>query len=128
MKNAFYSHLRRRLGDYYLLDNHLRIYTEFYYMGLRADLVVVKLNKNPGRNGHLKNDVAKIIAAIETKYKYDLPDKPFLSDIEKVRKSIEEYKINAFYYLVFIHEVEYVVNSTCLDRHRKIAMGKRASR
>lgn len=51
LKNAFYYHLRRRLGDHYLLDNHLRIYTEFYYMGLRADLVVVKLNENPGQNG-----------------------------------------------------------------------------
>jgi hypothetical protein len=112
LKNAFYYHLRRRLGDHYLLDNHLRIYTEFYYMGLRADLVVVKLNENPGQNGHLKNDVAEIIAAIEMKYKYDLSDKPFLSDIEKIRKSIEEYKINALYYLAFIHEVEYEANST----------------
>lgn len=44
LKNAFYYHLRRRLGDGYLIRHRLRIFTEYYLSdNNRADIAIVKL-------------------------------------------------------------------------------------
>lgn len=107
LKNSFYFHLRNKLTDRFLEENRLKIYTEYYHDGLRADLVIAKLCEEPGFNGHLRNDVKDILAVVEMKYKYDANVDPFKKDIVKVKNYIKnlDYK-NCLYYLAFIHEVE----------------------
>ncbi len=106
LKNSFYFHLRNKLTDRFLEENRLKIYTEYYHDGLRADLVIAQLCEKPGFNGHLRNDVEDILAVVEMKYKYDTSDEPFRKDIEKVQNYIKKlnYK-SCLYYLAFIHEV-----------------------
>ena len=59
LKNAFYFHLRNKLGD--LLErNDIRIFTEFHDGGLAgkgvvADIAIVKIGDN--RDDHSKNKV-----------------------------------------------------------------------
>lgn len=43
LKNSFYYHLRTKLTDSFLQENNMRIYTEFYLNGIRADLVIAKI-------------------------------------------------------------------------------------
>ena len=76
LKNCFYYHLRRRLGDDFLEENRLQIFTEFndgplHGTGKRADIAIVKL-KEPGEEGytsHLRNYIEDVIAIIELKHK-----------------------------------------------------------
>lgn len=107
LKNSFYFHLRNRLTERFLEENRLKIYTEYYHKGLRADLVVVQLCEEPGYNGHLRNDVENILAVVEMKYKFGTNDDPFKQDVVKVKNYINnlDYK-SCLYYLAFIHEVE----------------------
>lgn len=60
LKNSFYFHLRNKLTDRFLEENRLKIYTEYYHDGLRADLVIAQLCEEPGLNGHLRNDIEDI--------------------------------------------------------------------
>jgi hypothetical protein len=51
LKNSFYFHLRKKLGNRYLEDNNIRIYTEFNEHDLkktklRADIVIVEIEKD----------------------------------------------------------------------------------
>jgi hypothetical protein len=127
LKNSFYFHLRNKLTDRFLEENRLKIYTEYYHDGLRADLAIAQLCEEPGLNGHLRNDVVDILAVVEMKYKYDTNDDPFKKDIVKVKNYIKNLNyINCLYYLAFIHEVinperEY---SWLTQRDRKWANGK----
>lgn len=106
LKNSFYFHLRNKLTDRFLEENRLKIYTEYYHDGLRADLVIAQLCEEPGFNGHLRNDVVDILAVVEMKYKYVTNTDPFKKDIVKVKNYLKNlnYK-DCLYYLAFIHEV-----------------------
>jgi len=42
LKNAFYFHLRTRLGDCFLNENNLRIFNEYKIEDNRIDLVIVE--------------------------------------------------------------------------------------
>lgn len=44
--SSFYYNLRKKLKDSFFIDNNFRIYTEYHFANVRADLVIVKLNKN----------------------------------------------------------------------------------
>jgi hypothetical protein len=85
------------------LENNLRIYTEFYTKGIRADLVIAKLNENPAENGHLQNGITDILAIVEMKYKYDLNDKPFKEDIRKIKNYIKTFRTLNVNISLFLH-------------------------
>lgn len=113
LKNAFYHHLRMRLGDGYLKRNRIRIFTEYYLDGNeRADIAIVKLlpkREMSSKQYNLRNRVKELLAVIELKHKNnscgcDL----FFDDVEKVKRyiGIQKYQRCQFY-LGFIHETEY---------------------
>ncbi|MGN1166919.1 MAG: hypothetical protein ACI4S2_10905 [Lachnospiraceae bacterium] len=94
LKNSFYYHLRRRLGDVFLDANNLRIFTEFndgplYGTGKRADIAVVKLSTKP-INGYEKH----LGKCIEDIYR----------DFQKLKDYIQHDNIHCMYYSGIIHE------------------------
>jgi hypothetical protein len=109
LKNALYYHLRRELKDTFLDENKIRIYTEFYYQNGIADLAIVKLKDEFGQ-AHLKDEIDEVLAIIELKYKSGVSTAPFENDTQKVIQYIENNDVTQFY-LAFIHEVEYEMNS-----------------
>lgn len=118
LKNAFYHHLRLRLGDGFLTRHRVRIFTEYYLRNNeRADLAIVKLHPKKemvAQDYHLKDRVDEILAVIELKHKGDsCGSNPFLQDVEKVKKYIglKSYMTCQFY-LGFIHETEYSIEET----------------
>lgn len=118
LKNAFYHHLRLRLGDGFLTRHRVRIYTEYYLRNNeRADLAIVRLRPKKemvSQDYHLKERVDEILAIIELKHKGDTCGlDPFLQDVEKVKRYIglKSYMTCQFY-LGFIHETEYSIEET----------------
>lgn len=131
LKNAFYFHLRNKLGD--LLErNDIRIFTEFHDGGLAgkgviADIAIVKIGDN--RDDHIKNNINSIYAIIELKHKgAQVPIDPFLSDIDKTLKYIKDRSLEgAQFYLGFIHEGEFTTGevSWLQDKEQKrLAQGR----
>jgi hypothetical protein len=110
LKNALYFHLRTRLSN--LLDsNNIRIYPEYHYKDCKADLAIVKLNDNPGKSDHLRDDVASVLAINEIKYKSGSSIQPFEDDIQKIKKYVDmKPNDDTQYYLAFVHEAEYEFN------------------
>jgi ribosomal protein S8 len=88
LKNAIYYHLHTKLNNF-LTKNNLRIFTEYHHKGFIADLAIVKLTVDPGRNLHLKDDVESVLAVIEVKYKADGNEKPFVDDVRKIKSYID---------------------------------------
>jgi hypothetical protein len=110
LKNSFYFHLRRRLGERFLEYNKLRIFTEFNDgelkgRGFRADIAIVSIN--PDFIGYWGDDPAnKIVALFELKYTRNV--NALYSDIEKTKNYIRELKIaDCLFYLGFIEENQY---------------------
>ena len=117
-KNAFYHHLRLRLGDGFLTRHRVRIFTEYYLRNNeRADLAIVRLlpkKEMVAQDYHLKDRVDEILAVIELKHKANsCGSNPFLQDVNKVKKYIglKSYMTCQFY-LGFIHETEYSIEET----------------
>jgi hypothetical protein len=108
LKNAFYHHLRSRLGDGYLNRHQIRIFTEYHIGRERADIAVVTLKpkSSMGQDYHLEERVDQVLAIFELKYKNCTCGKgPFQADIAKVREYVQlEQCKNAQFYLGFIHE------------------------
>ena len=113
LKNCFYYHLRRRLGDDFLEENRLQIFTEFndgplHGTGKRADIAIVKL-KEPGEEGytsHLRNYIEDVIAIIELKHKNGFGTTEDINkDYTKIKDYIQKDKIECQYYTGVIHEV-----------------------
>ena len=131
LKNAFYYHLRRRLGDKYLETNNLAIFTEYYVPELkqRVDLVVVEMNPLKAQSGYLGNAVKRIIAIVEMKYKGKAAtDLIFEQDVEKVLGYSQLYneEITKFY-VAFIREKYFnadEVTHFLAEEKIKIATGK----
>ncbi len=119
LKNSFYCHLRKKLGNKYLEDNNIRIYTEFNEHDLkktklRADIVIVEIKKD--YDGYLGDAVKSIIAIIELKYQPHYASyNVFYKDVEKTKNYIRTFKIESLFYLGFIHEKKHVRNTEWLD-------------
>ena len=104
-KNAFYFHLRKRLGDDYLLDNNIRIFTEYYIDGERIDLVIVEIDPEKAIEDFLGECIVRIIAVVEMKYKGStVSERYFDDDIEKIVRYINKFKSNTIFYPAFIRE------------------------
>jgi hypothetical protein len=103
LKNAFYHHLRSEIGDQYMQDNNIRIFTEFKLGIERADIALVQID--PSCDGHLYEHVLEVLAIIELKYKNGTSDTPFQNDVRKVLNYIKRDSGKCQYYLAFIQEV-----------------------
>lgn len=109
LKNAFYYHLRSTLGDPFLLQKRLRIFTEFHYGNSvcpneRADLAVIMLDKY----GH----ISKVLAVIEFKYKsHGVSDRTYHEDVTKAVRYIlnpsNDWFAKTHFYLAFINETSF---------------------
>lgn len=123
LKNAFYFHLRNRLNSL-LEEKNIRIFTEFHDGRLSgksviADIAIVQLGDN--EEGHIKDNVEKIYAIIELKYKgAQVPIDPFLSDVKKTIKYIKDRELGGCqFYLVFIHEGEFNIEEKSWIQNKK---------
>ncbi|MEA1960471.1 MAG: hypothetical protein U9N81_04285 [Bacillota bacterium] len=106
LKNAFYYHLRKRLGDNFLLANNVRIFTEYHHHGKKADLAVVEINREKSEEGYLGDSIHNVYAIIEFKFKNSTSDQHFIEDVKKVLEYIKKDTSNLCrYYLAFIQEV-----------------------
>jgi len=107
LKNAMYYHIRNRLGDTFIKDNHLAIFTEYaIYTNQKIDLVVVKLDVEKAKNDYLGNCVEEIIAIVEMKYKGQyVPEKFFINDVEKILAYTNQFTFKGTkFFLTFIRE------------------------
>lgn len=114
LKNAFYYHLRRHLGDEFLRENNLHIFTEFRLVtGHKIDLVIVEMDFEKAKLQHLKYCIKDLVVAIEFKYTNDLNDKPYYKDTKKLMDYIEQLPYpHAHYFAAFIREIEYFDNES----------------
>lgn len=112
LKNAFYHHLRNRLGDTFLEEHDLQIWTEFNDgplkgTGKRADLAIVKIDKEDASDGYWGNCVDEVVALFELKFKATYTAvQDILGDVDKLRRYIEDDQVDCQYYLVAIREIE----------------------
>lgn len=107
LKNAMYYHIRNRLGDTFIKDNHLAIFTEYAIdTSQKIDLVVVKLDVEKARNDYLGNCVEEIIAIVEIKYKkQSAAEKIFIDDVNKILNYTNKFKFEyTKFFLAFIRE------------------------
>lgn len=111
LKNSFYFHLRRRLGDF-LEENNLRIFTEYSIDSKkRIDLVIVEIDPIKAQTDYLENSVEKVIAVIEMKYKNRYAsDSHFDADLNKVFSYIDKMDSDTIFYLAFIREKYFYSN------------------
>lgn len=107
LKNAFYYHIRNRLGDAFMKDNHLAIFTEFKIdTNETIDLVVVKLDMEKVNDYKLKDCVKEIVAIVEIKYKDQIvSEKEFIKDVNKIINYMNKFKFEyTRFFLAFIRE------------------------
>ncbi|WP_253278942.1 hypothetical protein [Psychrobacillus sp. FJAT-21963] len=106
LKNAFYYHLRKRLGDTFLNKNNLAIFTEFFIVGERIDLVVVEIDPLKAKSNYLGECVINILAVVEMKYKgANVQDGIFQADVDKIMNYLINNEKETLFYLAFIREV-----------------------
>ncbi len=105
LKNAFYFHLRTRLGDKFLDEHNLRIFTEYYINGKRVDLVIVEIDPFAVEGNYLADCVTRVLATIEMKYKSGYVNEfLFYKDIEKIFSFIDTWGKDTKHYFAFIQE------------------------
>lgn len=105
LKNAFYFHLRTRLGDCFLNENNLRIFTEYKIGDNRIDLAVVEIDPEVAVDNHLDDCVTKVLFSIEMKYKSaGTSESIFYQDIEKILSYIDTWGNDTKHYFAFIQE------------------------
>lgn len=103
LKNAFYFHLRTKLGRI-LEKNNIRIYTEFTgneFDGTkyRPDIVIASVNLNKDTD-LLKECVEECLCVIEIKYKSDFKAYELIyKDYEKLRIYVEELGLDCKMYM-----------------------------
>ena len=105
LKCAFYYHLRRKLASV-LRENNLRIFSEYWFAGLRlkADLVIVRL-KDGWKELYPKEAVSDVLAVIELKHTYGAEDW-VKNDVRKFKRYLQEGDIDCQYYLGVIYDEE----------------------
>lgn len=134
LKNAFYYHLRRRLGDEFLRKHQLHIYTEFDNgslkgTGKRADIAIVQLNEagiEEAEESYIGDYVSEVIAIFELKFQggYNAT-KNIQADVRKLHSYIKQDKIDCMYYLVAISELSQKNDCFIKDNYRTLwAKGK----
>ncbi|MGE8080991.1 hypothetical protein [Peribacillus loiseleuriae] len=128
-KNSFYFNLRRRLGDDFLEENNLRIFTEYYIEGERIDLAVVEIDPIKAQNNYLGNCVTRVISVIEMKYKgKNASESLFDADVNKIISYMEKMDNDTLFYIAFIREKYFnfdeVTNWVVMDEHIEKAKGK----
>ena len=123
LKNAFYFHLRNKLSQL-LIDNNIRIFTEFHDGKLAgksviADIAIVKIGDNDVE--HIRQNIEKIYAIIELKHKgSQVPVDCFIKDVEKTIEYIKDRDLaDCQFYLGFIHEGEFAANETSWLQNKK---------
>lgn len=107
LKNALYFHIRNRLGDAFMKDNHLVIFTEYKIdTNETIDLVVVKLDIEKAKDNKLKDCVKEIIAIVEIKYKNQTASENiFINDVKKILNYTNKFKFEyTKFFLAFIRE------------------------
>jgi len=107
LKNALYFHIRNRLGDAFMKDNHLAIFTEYKIdTNETIDLVVVKLDIEKAKDNKLKDCVKEIIAIVEIKYKNQTASENiFINDVKKILNYTNKFKFEyTKFFLAFIIE------------------------
>lgn len=108
LKNAFYFHLRTRLGENFLNQNNLRIFTEYYINREKIDLVITEIDPIKATEYYLGDSVKKVIAVVEMKYKNAFAnDSIFNKDVQKVMSFIKGWGNETKHYLAFIQEKYY---------------------
>ena len=123
LKNAFYFHLRNKLKKL-LVKNNIRIFTEFHDgklsgKGVIADIAIVKIGDT--EEGHIKDNIEKIYAMIELKYKgAQVPIDPFVSDVKKMVEYIKDKELEGCqFYLGLIHEGEFDIKEISWIQNKK---------
>lgn len=110
LKNAFYFHIRRRLGDNFLKENNLAIFTEYYLKSTKqkVDLAIVEISEDIAGK-HLSECVINIISIIEMKHKNIYANESvFEDDVDKVISYTKSIPFSdTRYYLAFIREVPF---------------------
>lgn len=105
LKNAFYYHLRTRLGRDFLIKNNLRIFTEYSVGTERIDLVIVEIDPVKAEEYHLSDCVTRVLAVVEMKHKSaSTSDSIFYKDVQKIFSYIKDLGTKSKYYLAFIQE------------------------
>ncbi|XKK15617.1 hypothetical protein HFP64_27980 [Bacillus sp. AC79A.1] len=105
LKNAFYFHLRNRLGEDFLNNNNLRIFTEYFINGERIDLAIVEIDSIAVEDYHLSDCIIRVLAAVEMKYKgSSVSDDVFYGDVNKILSFINSWGNETKHYLAFIQE------------------------
>ena len=105
LKNAFYFHLRTRLGDHFLNKHNLRIFTEYYIYGERVDLAIVEIDPAATAESYLGDCVTNVLVAIEMKHKNGYTSNSiFYQDIEKTFNFINTWGSETKHYFAFIQE------------------------
>lgn len=118
LKMHFCHHLMKRINDFFLIQNHIRIIPELQFKKKRVDIAIVKVKEKREEFFHYTEFVEELIAFIELKYiplrHYALNQmrlrKDFMSIINDLIK-LEEYgKVNNKALLVgaFIDEHFYI--------------------
>ncbi|WP_077623307.1 hypothetical protein [Sediminibacillus massiliensis] len=105
LKSAFYFHLRNRLGEAFLHNHNLRLFTEYFIGGQRIDLVIAEIDPEKTGENFLGDCVTKVITTIEMKYKGSYANEVvFYEDISKVLAFTENWQSSSKHYLAFIQE------------------------
>ncbi|MGG0179227.1 hypothetical protein ACTFQO_25145 [Bacillus cereus group sp. MYBK29-1] len=105
LKNAFYFHLRNRLGEDFLNNNNLRIFTEYSINRKKIDLAIVEIDSVAVEDYHLSDCVTRVLAAVEMKYKSaSVSDDVFYGDVNKILSFINSWGNETKHYLAFIQE------------------------
>lgn len=110
LKNAFYFHLRKKLGKLFD-ENDIRIFTEFTDdefkgSGCRPDMVIAKVDFDKDV-AYWGDCVTNCIAVIEFKFKHGFsPSKEIYADYKKMRRYANKFKVDGKLYMATIWEYE----------------------
>ncbi|TCN10765.1 hypothetical protein EV581_104155 [Bacillus sp. BK006] len=108
LQQAFYHHIRRRLGDDFLNQHNIKLFPEYRIGDQKADLAVVIIDPNLAEENLLKDCVIEVISVIEMKYKGQFASEDeFNKDVIKVLSYISESTPDTMYYLAFIREKDF---------------------
>lgn len=105
LKSSLYFHLRNKIGDEFLSENHLRIFTEYKLEDINGqskiiDLAIVKVKKSMERDlvYHVRDRVDEVLSIIELKFKNG-GKHGIRQDVKKIKEysKMEELKKCKFY-------------------------------
>ncbi|MGG3269688.1 hypothetical protein ABEP16_12310 [Priestia aryabhattai] len=106
LQSAFYSHLRRRIGDDFLAKNNLKLFPEYSIGKQKADLAIVVIDPDKAKDYPLRDCVTEVISVIEMKHKDKyVSEKHFNDDVTKTLSYIKKSTFDTMYYLAFIREM-----------------------